>query len=70
MFPIIPLLCIAGIVGGALGIAWYENLEPEKQAAADEYAAQLAHKLYDKALDELAHHQVEVIHRLVKQKFA
>ncbi len=45
------------------------DLSKAEQDAADRYAAELAEQLFNKAIDELAEHQLETIHRLVRERF-
>jgi hypothetical protein len=38
MFPIIPLLALAGIIGGVSALAWYSSLDSAEQVEADRKA--------------------------------
>lgn len=52
-FPLIPILAIAGIVGGITALAWYTNLSSQEQAKAD----RLAMQWFGRRFKELAKHQ-------------
>lgn len=59
MFPIIPILAIAAIVGGIATLSWYNSLPREEQKRADS----LALKWFGKKFQQLAKHQQERIRK-------
>lgn len=70
MLPLIPLLCIAAVLGGGVGLGWYYGLSEDERSTADRIANDLAWKLYQKALDELTKAEAEHIARLVRSRIA
>ena len=69
-FPIIPLLAIAAILGGAGTLTWYSRLSPEEKDEADRKANEYAKTLFNKALDELTARQATQVHERVKRELA
>ena len=69
-FPIIPLLAIAAILGGAGTLAWYSRLPQAKKDEADRKANEYARKLFNKALDELTTRQAAQISERVRKEFS
>jgi hypothetical protein len=57
MFPLIPLLAIAAIVGGVATLTWYSNLSKDEQKHADTLAMQW----FGKRFQQLAEHQKKQI---------
>lgn len=53
MFPLIPILAIAAIVGGIATLSWYTSLSRKEQEQADA----LAMKWFGKRFQELAEYQ-------------
>jgi hypothetical protein len=53
MFPIIPILAIAAIIGGFAALSWYSGLTREQQRRADA----LAMKWFGKQFRQLAQNQ-------------
>ena len=68
MFPLIPILCIAALIGGAGGLAWYESLSKDEQEKADKLAGELAWNLYQKSLKNLSRDQAENVAAMVQRK--
>lgn len=69
MVPLIPLLAIAALIGGAGTLYWYDSLSKEDKEKADAYAAELAWKLYQKSLKNLTRDQLDHVAELVRQRF-
>lgn len=69
VFPIIPLLAIAAILGGTGTFVWYSSLSREEQEEADRKANEYAIALFSKRLDELTEAQAKQIHDKVKREF-
>lgn len=69
MFPIFPLLCIAVLVAGTGGLAWYESLPDEEKERADELACEYAWDLFGKGLKELSAEQARQVHQLTRRHF-
>ena len=68
MFPIIPLVCAAGFIASACGMAWYGTLPEEEQTKADKLAASFAWQLFQTSVDNLTHEQAETVAVLVRDK--
>ena len=68
MLPLIPILCIAALIGGASGLAWYESLSKDEQEKADKLAGELAWNLYQKSLKNLTRDQAENVAAMVQRK--
>jgi hypothetical protein len=68
-FPLVGVLSAVATALGLYGLYWYENLTKDEKREADEMAAGLARRLYDKGLDELTGHQLDRIQSLVKEHF-
>ena len=69
IFPIIPLLAIAAILGETGTFVWYSSLSREEQEKADRKANEYAIALFSKRLDELTEAQAKQIHDKVKREF-
>lgn len=69
VFPIIPLLAIAAILGGTGTLVWYSRLSREEQEEADRKANEYAMSVFSKRLDELTKEQAKQIHDRVKREF-
>ncbi len=69
MFPFVPLLSLASIIAGALGLRWYARLSPEKQEEADRVAAEKAHELFGRPLERLSGPETGQVHALTKRHF-
>lgn len=70
VFPIIPILAIAAIVGGVGTLIWYSNLSAERKEAADRRANELAKSMFNKALNQLTSAQAKRVLALVKSEFS
>lgn len=70
MLPIIPFVCVASIIAGALGLTWYDSLPRHKQQEADRLAADLAKELFDKTVHELTEYEMRVISDAVERHLA
>ena len=57
MFPLIPLLAIAAIIGGIATLSWYSNLSRAEQIQADRMAMQW----FGKRFQQLAEYQQKQI---------
>jgi hypothetical protein len=44
--PIVPIISVTAIVGGAIAIPWYSSLSPEQQKAVDHKVAEIAFQLF------------------------
>lgn len=64
MFPIIPLLAFAGIVGGVAVLVWYNDLSQQEKVAANRKAMQM----FGKAFHALAEHQQEQVRRQMENR--
>jgi len=69
VFPIIPILAIAAILGGGSILIWYKRLSPEDREKADMKANKCAQNIYNKALDELSKSEARQINKQVKEGF-
>jgi hypothetical protein len=70
MFPIIPLLALAGILGGGGTLLWYDAQSKEKQQEADRLAADYANQLFGKTVDELSKDEAGLVASLTEQHLA
>lgn len=66
MFPIIPLLAIGAIIGGALGLDWYYS----KTKAEREEADRLALRWFGKRFQELAEFQQYRVKNYIDQNYS
>ena len=69
VFPLIPILAVAAILGGAGALYWYSNLSAHQKEAADRRANELAFDLFGKALNQLTRSQVDHVLGIVKSEF-
>lgn len=69
MFPVVPLLSLAGIVGGAVSLAWYHRLSPAQKAEADRVAAEYAWEEFRKRMTELAAPQARQVLSYARSQF-
>ena len=67
VFPIIPILAIAAILGGTGTLVWYKRLSPEDREKADMKANEYAKNMYNKALDELSKSEARQVNKQVKE---
>lgn len=70
MLPIIPLVCVASIIAGALGLTWYDSLPRQKQQEADRLAGELAKEWFDKTVDELTEREMRAISDAIQRHLA
>lgn len=66
MFPLLPLLGMAGIFGGAGTLAWYARLSKEEKAEADRVAENLASDVFGKAIWQLNRSESRHVSRLTR----
>lgn len=66
MFPLLPLLGMAGIFGGAGTLAWYARLSKEEKANADRMAEDYATDLFDKAIWQLSRSESRHVSKLTR----
>lgn len=69
MFPIIPFLAIAAIIGGIATLSWYSKLSPEEKREANKKMNQLAIKLYARNYDLLNQEQKKVVSNQIRKEF-
>lgn len=67
MFPLLPLLGMAGIFGGAGTLAWYARLSKEEKARADRVAEDYAADLFDKAVWQLNRSESRHVSKLTRR---
>ena len=67
MFPLLPLLGLTGIFGGAGTLVWYARLSKQEKAAADRIAEEYASDLFDKAVWQLSRSEAKHISKLTKR---
>lgn len=70
MFPLIPLLALFAIGGGAATLVWYDCLSKEDQEEADRIACGYAKQIYDKGMKELTSAELDHVARLTSRHFA
>lgn len=70
MFPIIPLLAIAAIIGGVTTLSWYSSLSREEQIAADRRMNQLAIQWFRRKFHDLNEDQKAQIEKQVKKELS
>lgn len=66
MFPLLPLLGMAGIFGGAGTLAWYARLSKEEKAEADRVAENLASDVFGKAIWQLNRSESRHVSKLTR----
>jgi hypothetical protein len=64
MFPLIPILAIAAIIGGIATLSWYSKLSKEERIQADS----LAMKWFGKQFQQLGEKQRQEIKNLMNPK--
>ena len=69
MFPLIPLLGLTGLLGGAGSLIWYSQLSKEDKARADRIAESYAGDLFDKARWQLTRSEEKHVRKLTKREF-
>lgn len=69
MFPFIPLIALASLLGGSVTLIWYYCLSPEEQKKADRIAGQYALEMFGKKLDELTSSEANDVHKFTKRHF-
>ncbi len=70
MFPFVPVICVASIIAGALGLTWYDSLPRQQQQEADRLAGELAQEWFDKTVDELTEREMRLISDAVERHLA
>ena len=68
MFPIIPLVCVAGFIASAIGLTWYDSLSQSEKEDADKLAADYAWQLYRCSVKNLTADQAHTVATLVKNR--
>lgn len=69
MFPLIPLLGLTGLFGGAGTLLWYRQLSQEDKAAVDRMAEDYASDLFAKARWQLTRSEADHVRNLTKRDF-
>lgn len=69
MFPLIPLLGLISLMGGAGTLAWYSQLSKDDKAKADRIAEGYASDLFDKARWQLTRSEENHVRNLTKRDF-
>ncbi len=67
MFPLIPLLGMTGLFGGAGMLVWYARLTREDKARADRIAEEYASDLFDKATWQLTRSESKHVGKLTRR---
>lgn len=67
MFPLLPLLGLTGIFGGAGTLIWYARLSREEKAKADRIAETYASDLFDKAICQLSRSESKHVGALTRR---
>ncbi len=65
-FPLTPLVCLSGIIGGIVGFIWYDSRSREEQDEADERAMKLAKELFGKSVAQLTADESQQVQRLAE----
>lgn len=69
-FPLVPILAVIAIAGGASTAIWYYRLSEEDREKADERAIELAKELFNKTIEELTKKEAKQIRDQVKDESA
>jgi hypothetical protein len=69
MFPLIPLLAIAAMLGGGATLLWYDKLSKQEQEEADRIACGYAKELFGKTMKELTRTEANRVAMLTKRHF-
>jgi len=69
MFPVIPILALLALIGGAGTLAWYETLSDDEKDQANDLTAHYAERLYHKTVAQLTHDEAQMVHRLTRAHF-
>lgn len=69
MFPLVPFLLIATLIGSVVGLGWYESLKPHEKEEANRLAVSYAKQLYGRAIEDLTENELKHVHDTVKRHF-
>ncbi len=70
MFPLIPLLALAAIVGGGATLIWYDRLSKEEKERADRLACGYAREVFNKTMEELSNAEAKHVAMLTERHFS
>ena len=68
VFPIIPILAIAALVGGVGTLVWYTSLPKSERESVDQRANEIAMDVFGEALDRLTSRQAKEVLARVRQE--
>jgi hypothetical protein len=68
VLPLIPILAIAALVGGASTLSWYYMLDPNERERADRIANEVAFDLFGRTLDGLSESQAKQVMAAVEKR--
>ncbi len=67
MFPLVPLLGLTGLFGGAGILVWYARLSKQEKAKADRTAEDYASDLFGKAIWQLTRSESRHVSNLTRR---
>jgi hypothetical protein len=66
---VIPIFCLSAVVGGLVGLLWYDQLPPLQKQDADDRASDMTRSLFESIVEEVTPSKVSTVISLVR-KFA
>ena len=69
VLPLLPLLFLAGLVGGGAGLLWYDSLTQAEKDEANLLTSETARRMFQTDVANLTSAQAEIVHRLVKSRY-
>lgn len=68
MIPLIPILAVAGIIGGTVTLGWYASLSNDQKYKANKRANEIAMGRFKKELRSLTEQQYTSVMNTVKKE--
>jgi hypothetical protein len=69
VFPLVPVLAVLAIFGGAGTLVWYDSLTAQQKEKANLIAEQYAREHYQKSIRELSKREAQEVYRLTRAHF-
>ena len=69
MLPLIPILALMALLGGAGTLAWYDTLSDDEKDHANDLTAHYAEQVFHKTVAQLTRREAEIVHRMTRGHF-